>query len=250
MRWNRLLKYAVSGFLSLSCVATQALDWTSNNIQYLHGSGYLLGSKDREIVTLEHSDGWQYGQNFGFIDTTHHDEYVNGYEWEAYGEAYSYLSANKVTGAHVHYGPIKDVGMTLGINAGSLPSSTPFRAYLAGGSIQFDLPLFKFLQVDLLGYKNERLPSVSFQVTPSWELSLERIGLPIIFRGFMDYISPGGAGIAETVLFQPQVLLDVGSFFNHKQLLLLGIEYQFWYNKFGLYNQDESVTQSVAMFRF
>jgi nucleoside-specific outer membrane channel protein Tsx len=244
---NRLI---VTLFLCITSLPLAAFDWTSSNIQYLHGSGYLLGAKDRDIVTIEHSDGWQYGQNFLFIDTIHHDDKSDAVSWEAYGEAYSYFSGSKITGLAFNFGPIKDLGLTLGINAGSQPSQTPFRAYLAGVSLQFDLPLFKFLQVDFLAYKNANLSSTSFQITPSWELPFQLAGLPMSFRGFMDYVATGGSGDASTVLFQPQLLLDVGNFIDHKNQLMLGVEYQYWHNKFGLQNLDESLPQAVAMLRF
>jgi hypothetical protein len=59
-------------------------------VRSLLGSGYLLGAKDRDIVTILHHDK---------SDTT------SCSQW----------------------------------------SKTPFRAYLAGAGIQFDLPLFKCL---------------------------------------------------------------------------------------------------------
>jgi hypothetical protein len=77
-------------------------------VRSLLGSGYLLGAKDRDIVTIEHSNGWQYRQNFRFIDTIHHDDKSD-------------------------------------TTSCSQSSKTPFRAYLAGAGIQFDLPLFKCL---------------------------------------------------------------------------------------------------------
>ncbi|MGZ4999561.1 MAG: hypothetical protein ACXV7F_04615, partial [Methylomonas sp.] len=117
-----------------------ALEWSSSDIQYLHGSGYLLGSKDRDIVTIEHSDGWQFGQNYFFVDTTSHDNAQDPVSLEAYGEAYTFFSASKITGLSFVYGPIKDIGITLGFNAGSQPESSPFRAYLAGGSLIIDAP--------------------------------------------------------------------------------------------------------------
>ena len=240
----------VSLLLSITSLPLAAFDWTSSSIQYLHGSGYLLGAKDRDIVTIEHSNGWQYGQNFLFIDTIHHDDNRDPTSWEAYGEAYSYFSASKITGIAFKLGPIKDWGLSLGINAGSQPSKNPFHAYLAGASLQFDLPLFKFLQVDVLAYKNANLNSTSFQITPSWELPFQLAGLPMTFRGFMDYIGAGGSGTASTVLFQPQLLLDVGDFIGHKQQLMMGVEYQYWHHKFGLENIDESLPQAIAMLRF
>ena len=75
--------------LSLTSLQSLAFDWTSSNVQYLHGTAYLLGSKDRDIITVEHSDGWKYGQNFFFVDTIYHEENLNGFQFEAYGEIYS-----------------------------------------------------------------------------------------------------------------------------------------------------------------
>jgi nucleoside-specific outer membrane channel protein Tsx len=245
IHYNRLL---VTLFLCTASFSLKALDWTSNSLQYLHGSGYLLGAHDRDIITLEHSNGWQYGQHFLFIDTTH--QHIDTNAWEAYGEAYSYLSGGKITGMDLSIGPIKDIGITLGINAGSQPTQTPFRAYLAGASVQFNWPIFKYIQIDCLAYKNAHLGSTSFQITPSWELPFQLAGIPLSFRGFMDYIGAGGSGAAQTVLFQPQLLVDAGHFIGHTQHLLVGLEYQYWHNKFGIDTIEESLPQAVAVLRF
>lgn len=225
-------------------------DWYSNNIQYLYGNGYLLGSKTRDIITLEHADSWKYGQNYLFVDTINHRDPHDLVSAEAYGEAYSYFSASKITGKSAQFGPIKDVGLTLGFNAGSEPSDQPFRAYLAGLSTQFDWPIFQFLQIDFLAYKNERLSGYAFQITPSWEYPFTLAGCDFRFRGFMDFITENGVGSAATLLAQPQLLLDVGQFVGHKNHFLLGTEYQYWQNKFGLYGQNESLAQAVFMIRF
>lgn len=49
-------------------------------------------------MTLEHSDGWQHGQNYFFVDTTSRESHQDPVSWEAYGEAYAFLSASKIIG--------------------------------------------------------------------------------------------------------------------------------------------------------
>ena len=242
------IKYSLL-LLGLISSPSQAFEWMSNNIQYLHGSGYLLGSSSRDIITLEHSDGWKYGQNFFFIDTINHENKLDPVSWEAYGEAYSYFSASKITGQSSPISAIKDIGLTLGFNAGSQPSR-PFRAYLAGITIQTNWSIFQFLQIDVLAYKNEQRPQTTFQITPVWELPFSIGNTLFRFRGFMDYIGAGGSGPSDTILFQPQLLLDVGAFMGYKNQFLVGSEYQYWHHKFGLSTFNESLPQALIMFRF
>lgn len=227
-----------------------ALDWSNSNIQYLYGSGYILGSKSRDIITLEHSDGWRFGQNYLFVDTINHRSNADPVSVEAYGEAYSYFSAGKILGRDLAFGPIKDIGSTLGFNAGSQPDTAPFRAYLAGVSVQFNIPNFQFLQIDMLAYKNERQANTAFQLTSSWELPFNLFGLPFRFRGFTDYITAGGVGPAPTIVSQPQLLLDIGALAGYKNRFLLGCEYQYWWNKFGLRGHTESLPQTLMILRF
>jgi hypothetical protein len=227
-----------------------AFDWTSTDIQFLHGSGYLYGSRNRDIITIEHSDGWRYGQNYFFVDTINHRNASDPVSWEAYGEFYSFLSAAKIFDAAMPFSWVKDLGVTLGVNAGSQPTVTPFFAGLAGGSVQFNVPYFKYFQMDFLAYQNQHINSPAFQVTPSWEVPFDISGFDFRFRGFMDYITSGGIGQASTIVFQPQLLSDLGSFWDYNNHVFAGVEYQFWHNKFGIRGADEHLPQMMVMYRF
>ena len=44
------------------------LDWHKTNIQLLRGSDFKVGQRSRSTVTLEHANGWRYGDTFGFFD--------------------------------------------------------------------------------------------------------------------------------------------------------------------------------------
>lgn len=84
-----------------------SLEWTSSNIQLLYGSDFEFGDTDRTTVTVEHANGWQYGQNFFFIDVTDRSDIG----FEVYAEIYSYLSYNKVTDSKLSLGAVKDISL-------------------------------------------------------------------------------------------------------------------------------------------
>src|SRR5690554_2962107 len=62
---------AVFALGTLGAVTAQAADrYSSTNVQILYGQDYELGEEKRTIMTLEHASGWEYGDNFFFVDVT------------------------------------------------------------------------------------------------------------------------------------------------------------------------------------
>lgn len=64
------------------------------------------------MVTFQHANGWRFGDNFLFFDTA----MPHGGKADYYGEYYGNLSLGKITGVDLSIGPIKDVGVLMGIN--------------------------------------------------------------------------------------------------------------------------------------
>ena len=48
-------------------------DWSSSNVQLLHGSNYELGDKQMTVLTFEHANAWGYGDTFFFLDVYNPD---------------------------------------------------------------------------------------------------------------------------------------------------------------------------------
>src|SRR5690606_33343790 len=81
----------IAAFLLILCLLLTprayagAAQWSSTNIQYLYGTSYQsiffnettnqLDSTDETaaVITLEHVDGWKYGDNFFFVDIVNPD---------------------------------------------------------------------------------------------------------------------------------------------------------------------------------
>jgi len=74
-------------FYSIS-YANPFFDWTSNNVQVLTGGSYEPGPERRNSITLEHVNGWAFGENFAFLDIINRDDIGTEY----YGELYPRLS--------------------------------------------------------------------------------------------------------------------------------------------------------------
>lgn len=171
--------------LSLFAPVSAAAGWQTSNLQLLHGGDFFLGSPDRTILTVEHARGGDLGDLFVFIDATDRNDIGREY----YGEVYGQVGLSGLTGRDWRFGPVKDVSLSLGLNAGSEPSGDPFRAWLAGISLDFDVPAFQLLQVDIHAYHEESAPHTGVQITPAWDARFNVGSQEFRFRGFADWIS-------------------------------------------------------------
>lgn len=217
-----------------------ATEWSSTEVELLHGSGFELGPETRDIFTLMHASGWKFGSNFFFFDVTQ----PFGDPTSIYGEWYPRFSLRKITGKKPGSGFLKDVSVALAINAGE-----DFRAYLGGVTMHLRVPGFSFFDVDLMAYDDQAESAITYIVTPAWSATFKLGKAAFRFRGFVDVIGPEGDRCMQ-VLAQPQLLFDLDRTWNTKAGLSIGIEYQFWKNKYGLEGVDESFPQLMVAWEF
>lgn len=231
--------------LSLAFSA-QAFDWSSSNLQVLHGNDFELGDRSRTTVTVEHAHGWRYGQNFFFVDTISRGDIGI----EVYAEVYSYLSLSKMSGYKIGFGPINDISVLAGINISNKPENDNFKAYLAGISFDFNNTWCDYLQLDIAAYKDDSVSGkYGLQFTPVWSIPFNLGDIKFKFRGFTD-LRTGNTNHSGNfhVLAQPQMLIDVGDLAGWKSdKVFIGTEYMYWYNKFGLDGVEESTVQGMII---
>jgi len=235
------------GFRALVCMAAlatafgvaTAADWSATNVQLLDGRGFELGPEQRQILTLEHTSTWSLGSNYFFFDVT--QPFGDG--TDVYGEWYSRLSWSKLGITGKGSGLLDDVSFAASLNAG-----TDFRAYLAGVTLHLKLAGFTVADLDVMAYDDRSDSDVTYIVTPAWELPFTLGRASLLFRGFVDLIGAEGER-ARQVLAQPQLLLDLGGLFGHKDRLFAGVEYQHWENKYGLEGVDESFPQVMLLWQ-
>lgn len=238
-------------------VNAELLQWSDSEIQSLNGMDFNEPFNPEQvskaIITVTHVHGWRYGRNFFFMDTLFSTDGVPA-QINLYGEAYSTLSVGKILDRDLSLGIFKDLGITGGVNLGENLDSkqSGFRAWLYGVTVDFNLPGFAFFNVDFLRQRVTETEDIgtSWQITPVWKLPFQIAGSKWSFEGFADFIGKKGEYAARQALAQPQLRLDIGDFFGSSDHLFIGVEYQFWHNKYGIKGLHDNVPQALLVWKF
>jgi hypothetical protein len=245
-----------------------AFDWSMTEVHYQHGDlqtpSFARRGRTRsvtDIVTLQHADGWKYGDNFFFMDILN-DARRDGYnESDFYGELYLNGSLSKISGHKIGYGWIKDVGILMGFNGAA--NSKVFK-YLPGLRLAWDIPGFAFLNSDFTAYIDSSSGLAgggSPSQTDSWMVDINgaypfTLGKHrFLIIGHMEYIDGRrnelGGEVAEWFLAQPQFRYDLGhTLFGKADHFYVGTEWQVWIHKQGDRKTYENVPQALAVWRF
>lgn len=263
-------------FVSTLSATAHAEVWSTTEVQYQAGELDRVGNEgtaDTTIITLQHAGGWEYGDNFFFVDYLNYSENNNGNfptsdSSELYGEWYSNFSIGKITGNEIKFGPVKDIGVIMGLNFAPEVNSYWF---LPGMRLALDLPGFAFANLDMTAYMYQggggstSSPGFtiidegnSYMIDFNWAFPF-KIGSTLwSFEGHVEYIDGrtqvnnfGTVELESWILAQPQLRFDVSNAFGGKPgRVYAGIEYQYWKNKLGNKNVDESVAQLLLVWQF
>jgi nucleoside-specific outer membrane channel protein Tsx len=261
----------------LTSSLAQAEIWSNTEVQLQVGGEFensgAPGTLKGTVTTFQHAGGWEYGDNFFFID---HSQYEgnNGLNdsSELYGEWYSNFSLSAITGNKLAFGPIKDIGVVAGFNYAPAVDSAWF---LPGLTFALDIPGFAYATLNTSAYihsmgadkalaGNFNTPfaiideETSFMVDFAWALPFVIGNTSWSFEGHAEYIDGrtqinnfGSTELESWVLIQPQIRLDVGKLLGMPaQRLFAGIEYQYWKNKLGTKGLDDNTAQFLAVWRF
>lgn len=247
-------------------VRSEIFDWATTELHYQYGNidtpGFTGGGDEfTHIFTIQHADGWKYGDNFFFVDFLNDSKRDNFNDSDFYGELYSYLSFNKISGRSFKFGPIKDFGLILGLNIADNPKVIK---YLPGFRLSWDVPGFRFLNTIFTAYL-DRSSGVdsggapeqndSFMIDVSWAYPIDIGSHSFSIEGHMEYIGERenefGDRVSEWLFGQPQFRYDLGkSLFNKANRLFIGTEWQFWINKLGDNNTHENTLQALIVLQY
>ncbi len=234
----------VLSLLASASATSKAADWSTTNVQLLYGDGYELGDNSMAIMTVEHANGWKYGDNFFFLDVSNPASEGTSH----FAEFSPRLSLGKLSGKDMSFGIVKDV-----LAAGTLEMGDAVRAYLFGIGLALDLPGFAFADINLYYRESERdwlleQSDAGAQITIDWLLPIQLGGQKLAFEGFADYAwgeKGGSAPKADNLVAGPRLLIDIGNWFGAPGTLQAGVEYQIWRSKFGVKGVDEDIPQAM-----
>ncbi len=261
----QMIKYA-GMFVAFAAtgISAQAATWSDTSIGYRFGTDYAepfnSNAISKNIVNLNHASGYAYGSNFFNADLLVSSDKdpssagsSNGAQ-EVYVVYRHTLDLEKASGKSFKYGVVRGLGLTAGFDFNTKTDAgynSKKRMLVAGPTLMLDVP--GFLNVSLLAlwesnapystFSGVSTPRYSYDVHPmlglAWGIPFSVGSLPLSFEGFANFIAAkgknefGGDTAAETNI-DMQVMYDLSSVIGAgKNTFKLGVEYQYWKNKFG-----------------
>ena len=219
------------------------------------------------MLTFQHSSGWKYGENFFFVDHSNYGktdvdtQNSTPSDDELYAEYYASFSLKKITGYDFNLGVIDDIGLVAGFN---FAPEIDTLYYLPGVRLVFNIPGFDFANLDITAriQNNSTKFSVkekdTFMLDFSWAYPFAVAKTRWSVEGHVEYThaadqSVNGISIEDRkswLLAQVQLRLDIGHFWGNPSQFFVGMEYQYWRNKLGDPDTDESIPQLLMVWRF
>ena len=249
--------------LLLSCAAAGAADWSDTSISWRYGTRFAEPYNPehikKHIFALTHASGYKYGSNFFNVDLLQSDKTDPASLTQSEGAQEAYivyrhtLDIGALRGAEMRYGPVKGVGLTFGFDwntKNDVGYNSRKRMLVAGPTLMWDVP--GFLNTSILVLRESNAPSGAFPpisnvngrytydthpaLSVTWgipvadRLSFEGYGMFIAAKGGDEV----GFGTGAETNIDMALMYDVGAHFGQpKNRFRLGLEYQFWNNKFG-----------------
>jgi len=266
MKSLKIKQTLVAAWGLLCCAQVFAAEWSNTELDYKYGTvdapAFAGGAAaNTHILTLQHASGWNWGDVFFFVDSLHDNRRDGFNDNDLYGEIYVNFSASKLTGSAVSFGPIKDVGALIGLNAGQ---NAKVQKYLPGVRLSWDAPGFAFLNSDFTLYLDDSAgvarggaprESSSQMIDINWSRPFEVGSQSFSFEGHTEYIfsrrDEFGAQVSSWLLAQPEIRWNVGRALGVKpQQFQVGVALQYWRNKLGDSRTNESRAQLLLAWHF
>ena len=267
MPWPRRMKNSLISLFLTSAAASAAwpnLEWKDTSVGVRYGTSFAEPYESDDITKtifhFTHANGYKYGTNFLNIDylLSGDDDPKNlgsdAGAWEVYVLYRHLLDIGKVTGQSLAFGPVRGVGLTTGFDwnhKNDTGYNSRKQMLVLGPTVMMDVP--GFLNISVLGFWESNSPYSEFTqsgvnryhydfhpaLCASWSVPIEVAGQSLSFDGYANIIASKGDdefgnGTAPETNIDMQVMYDASQWFGlDKNSLKLGIEYQFWRNKFG-----------------
>ncbi|WP_240668540.1 outer envelope protein [Piscinibacter defluvii] len=258
---SKLSSMAGAVALALLGGTAAAADWSDTSIGYRYGTKFAepFNPNDikKSIVNLNHVSGYAWGTNFFNADLLLSDSKDPGGAGSSAGAQEVYivyrhtLDFGKLTGSPIAFGPIRGAGLTFGFDANAKNHAgynSRKRMLVLGPTVFVDVPGFLNLSLLLLEesnapyntFTNTGVSRYTYKTHPmlnaAWGIPIGSTGLS--FEGFMNWIASKGSnefggGTKPETNIDMQLMYDVSSAWGSKGKFKVGLEYQYWRNKFG-----------------
>lgn len=251
---------AAAFLLCLNFSATAKPLWSSSNVQFLASSEYDNlndGSFSGELITIEHAAAYDWGKTFAFIDRFK-DTDSNSFD-ETYAEINADFSLShwSETDLSSHY--LKDVYLA---TQWEYSNVNGLNNYLIGVGTSWNIEGFTFLNANLYHrnntsnsyFSNGPAKGNNYQLTIAWSYPFNLGDTQWFFDGFIDVESPAFYAASGKkvglIKFQPQLKLDIGHLYDAPGKYLVGVEFDYFRNKFGVEGANQFAPQLMLQIIF
>ncbi len=260
---GRLSSACLSTLLACCAVTANAADWSDTSVSWRYGSDFRepFNPADikKHIFALTHASGYKYGSNYFNVDMLNSDSSDPGSLTQSGGAQEAYvvyrhtLDIGKLRGADIKFGAIRGVGATFGFDWNSkndVGYNSRKRMLVAGPTLMWDVP--GFFNTSLLVLHESNAPSGAFPpistVTRRYTFDLHPMlnaawAIPVStlwsFEGYANVIASKGKDevgndTGTETNIDMQMMFDAGAAMGYKKnVFRVGLEYQYWNNKFG-----------------
>ncbi len=251
----KMIKNAFIG-ATLLAASTASADvlWHDESLTLLWGGGFEVDPDEQLTMTFESAGGATWGDWFIFYDYT---DYVSGnVDTDGiYGEISPRLSFNKLFDAGISAGPLSDISLAFTYENGR----GNVESILYGLGFDWALPYASYFQTNVYYRNANNNDSDGWQLTPVFRFDIPVGTSNIVIDGYIDWVFKSDNSNYDTnVHVNPQIKYDLGMALNGKNnanKLMVGIEYDYWKNKYGIENSsffdtDQSAISAIIKYHF
>lgn len=230
---------ALTALTSVVAYGGDFIQWTDTSLTGLYGTGFEVDPEDQTTLTIEHANGWKYGDFFWFNDFIYYNGDKAGANGNSsyYGEVAPRFSFNKMLNKDLSMAFIKDWSIATCYEYGEFAGDDfGLQNGLIGLGVDLDVPGFVFVQLNVYQRFGIDGPGgETVQITPVWKYSTPVGKSSFICDGFIDWVINSDGGYEKNLHICPQFKFDIGALFDMKEgSLLAGAEYDYWKNKYGI----------------
>ncbi|MDF7823231.1 outer membrane protein OmpK [Pontiellaceae bacterium B12227] len=244
---------ALTALTSVVAYGGDFIQWTDTSLTGLYGSGFEVDPETQQTLTIEHANGWKWGDFFWFHDAIYYDgdtSFANG-KMSYYGEISPRVSFGKVLNKDLSVSFVKDWLVAICYEYGELNGDDfGLQNYLVGAGVDLSVPGLDFFQLNFYRRFNSGASEVeSYQLTPVWRYTAELGESAFICDGFIDWVFGDGT---DNLHICPQFKFDVGALVGMKsRSLLAGVEYDYWKNKYDIQNaKTQHAISGILQYHF
>jgi nucleoside-specific outer membrane channel protein Tsx len=216
------------------CSTAFAAKFHNPSISYLYGDNFVIEPSQQSTFTFEYAAAWDYIDLFMFAEK----KFYSGSGSSYYGEFSPRVKLYQFKPNFL----LKKITLATTFERGK----NGVKADLVGFGIDFNTDTFNYLTSNIYHRDAPNKNGYGWQLTSTWSYSTEWFELPILLDGYLDWVFSGDE-IKNFFHFNPQIKLDMKKILNSDKQWYLGLEYDYWENKYGIENSaDFDTNQNTA----